>query len=394
VDAAVLRALSKSPGERFATCREFADAFTTAVGPAVAGAEDTQDVDTTSVVDPNETQPVQRTREGSGGHDGALAATNQATTESGGSKLPPLSRVRGHGEEPEIQPPASPWPKRIAIAALFLIALGLGAFVAANPWALRDPGAAVQALLGNEPEPRPTPEPLTETAEPQVQPPILPTAPEASQSEPSAADPAQPETAPPASSEPPAAEQPDPATEPPAQTPPQPEAVAKTEPAPAPKVEKAAPKAAPKSAAVKLVSVYFRTEPIGAEITVDNRPDWTCKTPCRLDELPPGGRQVTAKLAGYYPAARRIDLGANPQEIVQISLEDARVTTLITSEPSGAEIYIDGRKQPEKTNAKIPLPRGTYQVKVVKPGVGEAEQVLVVDKDQIPYAKFVLGVKN
>ena len=63
-------------------------------------------------------------------------------------------------------------------------------------------------------------------------------------------------------------------------------------------------------------------------------------------------------------------------------MEDARVTALITSEPAGAEIYIDGRKQPETTNAKIPLPRGTYQVKVVKPGVGEAEQVLVVDKDR------------
>ncbi|MCA9640490.1 MAG: PEGA domain-containing protein, partial [Myxococcales bacterium] len=85
---------------------------------------------------------------------------------------------------------------------------------------------------------------------------------------------------------------------------------------------------------------------------------------------------------------------ANEQEIVHLRLEDARVTALITSEPPGAEIYIDGRKQPEMTNAKIPLARGTYQVKVVKPGVGEAEQVLVVDRDQIPFAKFVLGKKT
>ena len=165
-------------------------------------------------------------------------------------------------------------------------------------------------------------------------------------------------------------------------------------PPPAPKATApAAKKSAPPARAVAAsgVSVYFRTQPIGAEIAVDDRPDWTCKTPCRLLDLPAGAHQVTAELAGFHSASRRIQLGANPEEIVQIRLEDDRVTALITSEPPGAEIYIDGRKQPETTNAKIPLARGSYQIKVAKAGYVEAEQVLVVEEDQIPFAKFVLA---
>ena len=419
VDSVVLKALSKEPAERFASCTEFAEAFRAAVGPAQAGEEDTQDVDSSKAdgaPDPNATQPIQALEDrtgavehdrvnpdGSEGVDATVAATVQTDsgqTETGGSKLPPLSRTKAREPDLEVEPGSS-WPKRIAIAALFLVAVGLGAFVAANPWVLQDPAGALQAITGGQPDPGPVPEPLAESIEEETDPPETPPrAPVEAASEPEAAA-APAAAAPPSAPEPAPPPKPEPKAEPPAP-------VAKTDPAPAsdpapapapppsaPK--KAAPRPAATSAAAKAspktsaVSVYFRSQPIGAEITVDNRPDWTCKTPCRLNDLPAGARQVTAKLAGYYTAARRVDLGANPQEIVQIRLEDARVTALITSEPTGAEIYIDGRKQKETTNAKIPLPRGTYQVKVVKAGVGEAEQVLVVDKDQIPFARFVLG---
>ena len=73
-----------------------------------------------------------------------------------------------------------------------------------------------------------------------------------------------------------------------------------------------------------------------------------------------------------------------------IQLEDARIELLVTSVPPGADIYIDGTKIAQKTNAKVPLAAGTYQVKVSKEGLGEAEQVVAVNRDEIPLAKFVL----
>ncbi len=413
VDSVVLKALSKEPADRYGTCSEFAGAFVAAAGPAAAGQEDTQDVDSTKVhdgpppaaADPNETQPIQAIAEKTGATEHvraspdpsgevsakaapALAAAAAVNNETGGSKLPPLKRLASRGD-PDIEP-SSPWPKRIAIAALFVLAAGLGAFVAANPWVLVDPVGAVEMLLGGHPDRVPLPEPLAESIEQETAPPeALPEAPNPVAQPPGAAEPERAEVAP-ADPEPVEAPAPEPAA---------PVAKVEPEPPPAPAPEPPAPQPAPKAAAATKksgaaaegVSVYFRTQPIGAQITVDDRPDWTCKTPCRLNELPAGARRVTAELAGFHTAARRVQLGANSQEIVQIRLEDARVMTLITSEPPGAEIYIDGRKQKETTNAKIPLPRGTYQIKVVKPGVGEAEQVLVVDADQIPFAKFVIG---
>ena len=62
--------------------------------------------------------------------------------------------------------------------------------------------------------------------------------------------------------------------------------------------------------------------------------------------------------------------------ILEIGLEDARVQLLITSQPTGADIYIDGRMVGPKTDAKIPLPEGTYRIRVTKADVGEAEQVV------------------
>ena len=76
--------------------------------------------------------------------------------------------------------------------------------------------------------------------------------------------------------------------------------------------------------------------------------------------------------------------------IVEIELDDSRVQLLITSQPNGADIYIDGTLMPQKTDAKIPLPEGTYRVKVSKADIGEAEQVVQVDRQSLPFAQFVL----
>jgi hypothetical protein len=76
--------------------------------------------------------------------------------------------------------------------------------------------------------------------------------------------------------------------------------------------------------------------------------------------------------------------------IVEIQLEDSRIQLLITSVPSGADIYIDGTLQTQKTDAKLPLPEGTYRIRVAKADAGEAEQVVQVDRQSLPFAQFTL----
>jgi hypothetical protein len=166
-------------------------------------------------------------------------------------------------------------------------------------------------------------------------------------------------------------------------------AVTPASPPPAP--DAAAVAAAPKRAPqLTTTSAYFRTTPPGATVVVDNRAEWTCRTPCRIEGLPQGSRQVIARLAGFQTTRRNFDAGADSEMIVEILLEDSRIQLLIASEPSGADIYVDGRLMPQKTDAKIPLPEGTYHIRVTKANVGEAEQVVQLDRQSLPFTKFIL----
>jgi hypothetical protein len=149
----------------------------------------------------------------------------------------------------------------------------------------------------------------------------------------------------------------------------------------------------PKPAPPKTGDTYFRSEPAGARIQVDNRPDWACETPCWIEGLSAGQHTVTARLQDYRVAIARFEVKPRQRETLDIPLEADLISAMIASTPPGAEIYIDGEKRPEITNARIPLKRGTYQIRVVLPGVAAGEQALVVSESQMPYASFVLQAK-
>ncbi len=386
VVSVVMQALSKEPTDRFDDCRSFADAFAEAAG---APAQATETVDETREI--SQVAPVAAAPEPTGafGTEETQVYLGVDASPNDSARLPPLRRDAAPAPAEE---PKKNWVARIALGVVAALLLAVVGFAAFNPAALED----LKVALGLA-EPAPQPEsPYEERLQSTIEAPPPVDEPE---SEVVAAPEPRNEEAP---SDAPAQAERAPAPEPPAEKPaetkvaekaPEPEPEPEPPPAPTPKPPPAKRKVAIKSSAPKAekVSVYFRTNQRGARIAVDDRPDWTCETPCRIEELPAGSHTVTAKLEGFHTARRMIELGANAQEVVDIRLEDARITALISSEPTGGDIYIDGRKIPQKTNAKVPLARGTYRIKVSKEGYGEAEQVLVVDKDQIPYAKFLLG---
>jgi serine/threonine protein kinase len=171
--------------------------------------------------------------------------------------------------------------------------------------------------------------------------------------------------------------------------------VAEQSPPPVEKPVEGTPAPAPprKPAPPKLGAVYFRSEPNGASIQVDNRPDWSCQTPCWLEGMSAGQHTVTARLEDHRVAISRFEVKPGARAPFDIRLEADVISAMIASTPPGADIYIDGQKQADKTNARIPLKPGTYQIRVVMPGVAEGETILVVSESQMPYANFVLEAK-
>ena len=69
---------------------------------------------------------------------------------------------------------------------------------------------------------------------------------------------------------------------------------------------------------------------------------------------------------------------ANGSQEAAPSVPPTKVNVEITSEPAGAEIYIDGVFN-SSTPAKLALPIGEHSIRVSRPGFKEWERKIVVD---------------
>lgn len=361
LDEAVMRALAKNPDERFAACREFAEAAAAAAEQMRAGGE--------SLVLPaagggGETPTADPTQPGAApGGDaadetaadiGAAAAVPSKPVEAAPILPAPARKKRAAAAAP---PPAGPafaaaaqkssrWP--LAVLLLLVAASGgLAFFLYNNPALLDNPERLLQVILGPAPDAvRETPRAADEPAAPAA--PADPVEPPVETTESSAETPAVP-------------------AEPPAET-----AAAPVEPAPAAEAP-----------------VTFVSNADGARIAVDRRPEWTCTAPCEPMRLPPGGHTARAALDGYRPQQKSFDVGAEPLEIA-FALQPLRAVLLISSQPQGGDIHIDGRATGQKTPSKAEVAPGRRVVRVVK-GALFAEQTVEALPETTYALRFTLG---
>jgi serine/threonine-protein kinase len=124
----------------------------------------------------------------------------------------------------------------------------------------------------------------------------------------------------------------------------------------------------------QLVSVV--SSPAGATATLDGQIDASCTTPCSL-EAAPGRHTIAVTMNGYEIEHREVDVGSSPYDLPPVVLRAPGSTLYLSSEPSGANISINGRKFSGVTPARIPLPPGTYNVTVEKNGKQSTQSVEV-----------------
>jgi len=116
---------------------------------------------------------------------------------------------------------------------------------------------------------------------------------------------------------------------------------------------------APNAAGV--ASVDLLTEPPGAKVTVDGNASKTCTAPCTM-QLANGRHTLTADVAGYDMSQRVFDV---PDEnTLYIALARRTGALVVTSSPSSATIYIDG-KNVGLTPETLHLPPGPHLVTLV-----------------------------
>ena len=164
---------------------------------------------------------------------------------------------------------------------------------------------------------------------------------------------------------------------------PKPAAPLPTAAAPAPQLERTTPKGRTEAQQAQpptalsgpgTASVELLTEPPGGKIIVDDSNDSTCTAPCTLS-LSNGRHTLTAQANGYVIARRIFNV---PQDsTVYIPLTKSEGVLLVTSEPGGSTVIVDGKNY-GRTPVTLHLSPGVHEL-VVASGATRHEEAVVVE---------------
>ncbi len=157
------------------------------------------------------------------------------------------------------------------------------------------------------------------------------------------------------------------------------------QPAPAERPQTAPDKQASgdESTDVAVDDVELLSEPPGAKVVVDNKPDTACTSPCTLS-LPNGRHTLEARLNGY-DVARRIFTVPDDNSLF-LTLTKNMGTLVVTSSPPGVTIFVDG-KDYGHTPSTLHLPTGTHTLLLVN-GALRQEETVDIQNDTLAARSF------
>ena len=126
--------------------------------------------------------------------------------------------------------------------------------------------------------------------------------------------------------------------------------------------------------------IQLVTSPGGATVTLDGRSDQACTTPCQIQALP-GLHNLTITLPGYQIEHREVNIGLGPYEMPAVILHSQSGVLMLSSNPPGAAIMVNGKTVTEVTPAKLSLAPGTYKISVEKNGQSSVSTVEIKNGD-------------
>jgi eukaryotic-like serine/threonine-protein kinase len=133
-------------------------------------------------------------------------------------------------------------------------------------------------------------------------------------------------------------------------------------------------------------AIHIVTDILGATATLfgpAGRHRFDCQTPCSFNNLNPAHYSLQVSKDGYLPLQTAVELIANQALDQKLHLEAVAKGLFVASQPSGADIFINGVKQSGQTPATVPLGPGQYDLVLRLPGYqAYADHVLVKDNVQ------------
>ena len=114
-------------------------------------------------------------------------------------------------------------------------------------------------------------------------------------------------------------------------------------------------------------AIHVLTDVLGATATVrgsSKQAVQKCVTPCSINGLVPSQYSLEIRKDGYRPVTTALQVHAGEVLDQRVSLESIAKGLLVTSQPPGADVFIDGAKQSGQTPVTLPLAAGQYNIVV------------------------------
>jgi hypothetical protein len=112
-------------------------------------------------------------------------------------------------------------------------------------------------------------------------------------------------------------------------------------------------------------AIHIITDVIGARAylgTGDAPAARQCETPCSFAGLPPGTYNLQVLKSGFSPIRTVLQLEGGKSLDQRLQLEPLAQGLFVASEPSGADVFINGDKQSGQTPVTLPLAPGKYNL--------------------------------
>jgi hypothetical protein len=93
-----------------------------------------------------------------------------------------------------------------------------------------------------------------------------------------------------------------------------------------------------------------------------------CATPCSFNNLNPARYSLEVQKDGYQPVQTALQIKAGEAQDQKIKLESLAKGIFISSQPPGADVFINGAKQSGQTPVTLPLAPGQYNLVLRLPG--------------------------
>jgi serine/threonine protein kinase len=123
--------------------------------------------------------------------------------------------------------------------------------------------------------------------------------------------------------------------------------------------------------------------PDGAQVQIDGRTDPSWLTPYTITGLKPGQHSIALAKSGFNSESRSVEIASGAKSTVNMHLAQLGAALVISSQPNGASIYIDGKNVGHVTPTHITIgERGTHTILVRKDGYLDESTTLALTPGQ------------